>query len=69
LYHAAEYDLPITDPVFTHHLKTRGWHPDDSTNYHYYLTVSLSEEYRGWHYKLVAGVVPVRDDGKQIWGT
>ena len=61
-YNAVEYDLPITDPVFINRLKIKGWNPDDSKKYRYYLTVSLSEEYRGWHYKLVAGVVEVRDD-------
>jgi hypothetical protein len=57
------YDLPVTDPhwleslrllpagIYPHSFFFGGEQPDT------FLTVSLSEAFEGFHYKLVAGVV------------
>ena len=56
LYNNIEYVLPLTDPVFIHKLNVNGFDSINSAK-HYYFTVSLSEEFKGWHYKLIAGIV------------
>jgi hypothetical protein len=57
------YDFPVTDPVWLEKLHTRpvGIHSHSSFFEHTpkktILTVSLSEPFEGFHYKLIAGVV------------
>ena len=57
------YDLPVTDPAWLDQLK---FLPDGIHRHSLlcgdkrlktYLTISLSEAFQGFHYKLVAGVV------------
>ena len=54
-YFGAEYDLPITDPIYLEMFRPEPEHftiiPD------VYLTLSLGLEFEGWHHKLVAGVI------------
>ena len=54
-YYGADYDFPITDPIFLDEFKKEPEHyvniPD------VYLTLSLGLEFEGWHHKLVAGVI------------
>jgi hypothetical protein len=54
-YHAAEYDLPITDPAFQ--LRYRANRDCLADQESLYLTISLGNEHEGWFYKLVAGVI------------
>jgi hypothetical protein len=60
------YDLSVTDPAWLDQLNLlpAGIHPNallcDKKAQNTYLTVSLSESYEGFHYKLVAGVVNLR---------
>ncbi|MGB4774807.1 MAG: hypothetical protein WBP45_06530 [Daejeonella sp.] len=50
-----EYDLPITDPVFLHRYQTT---PDFLENYNkLYISLSLAVEWKGWYYKLIAGII------------
>jgi hypothetical protein len=59
--HHVTYDFSVTDPHWLDQLKPlpEGIYPH--TNFtnatETWLTISLSEAYFGWHYKLVAGVV------------
>jgi hypothetical protein len=56
------YELPLTDPVWIERLSNlpvgiyphAKFAPEDCETW---LTVSLSEEFHGWHYKLVAAVI------------
>ena len=54
-YYGADYDFPITDPIFLDEFKNEPERyaiiPD------VYLTLSLGLEFEGWHHKLVAGVI------------
>lgn len=60
--HHVTYDLAVTDPHWLEQLNllpagiyphaSLASKPEDT-----WLTISLSEEYFGWHYKLVAGVI------------
>jgi hypothetical protein len=59
------YDLALTDPRWIEHLNLLpvGIYPHATfaaAGSETWLTISLSEPYFGWHYKLVAGVI-VRD--------
>lgn len=57
------YDLPVTDPAWLDqlHLLPSGIHPNTTLCGNQasqtFLTVSLSEPFEGFHYKLAAGVV------------
>jgi hypothetical protein len=57
------YDLAVTDPVWLERLRSSpaGIYPHarffDGNPHKTFLTVSLSEPFEGFHYKLVAGVV------------
>jgi hypothetical protein len=61
------YDLAVTDPVWLDQLKLlpAGIYPNalffKGKLPRTLLTVSLSEPFEGFHYKLVAGVVNVTD--------
>ena len=61
-YYGADYDFPITDPIFLDKFKKEPERyviiPD------VYLTLSLGLEFEGWHHKLVAGVI-IPTDGSQ----
>lgn len=55
-YYGSNYDFPITDPCF---LETFKKNPDRYTNLKgIYLTLSLGLEFEGFHFKLVAAVLP-----------
>ena len=54
-YKQHKYDLPVTDPDFRHVIE-RDLVQANSAD-HYFLTLSLSAECEGWHFKLVAGVI------------
>lgn len=54
-YCGADYDFPITDPIFLDEFKKE---PERYVNISdVYLTLSLGLEFEGWHHKLVAGVI------------
>ena len=54
-YYGADYDFPITDPIFLEEFKKE---PERFANIaDVYLTISLGLEFEGWHHKLVAGVI------------
>lgn len=54
-YYGADYDFPITDPIFLEEFKKE---PECYANIpDVYLTISLGLEFEGWHHKLVAGVL------------
>ncbi|HYG15409.1 MAG TPA: hypothetical protein VEC12_06605 [Bacteroidia bacterium] len=54
-YHANEYDLPVTDPVFLSLFKQN---KEFFNNYkRVYLCLSLGINWENWHYKLAAGVI------------
>ena len=59
IYNDAEYDFPITDPVFLDKVRKNPELFDVIPNV--YLTISLGLEYEGWYHKLVAGVI-IPDD-------
>lgn len=54
-YHNHEYDLPITDPVFLHKYQFNANCVEQDSAL--FVTVSLGVEWKGWYYKLVAGVI------------
>lgn len=54
-YYGADYDFPITDPIFLEELKKGPEHYANILDV--YLTISLGLEFEGWHHKLVAGVI------------
>ena len=55
-YYGSNYDFPITDPYF---LETFKKNPDRYTDLKgAYLTLSLGLEFEGFHFKLVAAVLP-----------
>lgn len=57
-YNGIDYDLPVTDPAFINYMQVKGLdHINTCKNY--YFTISLGEEFEGWHYKLVAGVLSI----------
>ena len=59
-YYGSNYDFPITDPVFIETLKKN---PERYTDLKgVYLTLSLGLEFEGFHYKLVAAVLPINKE-------
>ncbi len=54
-YYGADYDFPITDPIFLEEFKKAPKLFADIPDV--YLTLSLGLEFEGWHHKLVAGVI------------
>ena len=54
-YNANQYDFPITDPDFRHLMDNNLQKANSYRNY--YLTLSLSLEFNGLHYKLISGVI------------
>lgn len=54
-YSGANYDFPITDPIFLDEFKKAPEHYANIPDV--YLTLSLGLEFEGWHHKLVAGVI------------
>jgi len=54
-YNGNTYDLPITDPVFLHHYQTN---PNFLNNQNQiYVSLSIAVEWKGWYYKLIAGIL------------
>lgn len=59
-YYGSHYDFPVTDPVFIETLKKN---PERYTNLNGgYLTLSLGLEFEGFHFKLVAAVLPTNKE-------
>ena len=60
-FSGAEYDLPVTDPIFINYMQVKGL---DSVNAvdKYYFAISLGEEFDGWHYKLIAGIITIPNE-------
>lgn len=54
-YYGADYDFPITDPIFLEEFKKAPELFADIPDV--YLALSLGLEFEGWHHKLVAGVI------------
>jgi hypothetical protein len=54
-YNDNNYDLPVTDPVFLHQYQTN--HNILNNCNQIYASLSLSVEWKGWYYKLVAGII------------
>jgi hypothetical protein len=55
IFNGYAYDLPITDIDFEDRFRNNSTLLDSCT--HIYFTISLGVEFRGRHYKLIAGVV------------
>ncbi len=56
-YKDINYNLPVTDVSF---LKEYGNKPEITSGIHtIYLTISLGLEFKAWHYKLIAGIIPL----------
>ena len=55
LYNGHQYDFPVTDPEFLHNYH-RNEHFIDGLN-EMFLSLSLTVEWMGWYYKLVAGII------------
>lgn len=54
-YNNDQYDFPVTDPAFLHRFQNK---PDLlKFRKEILLCVSLGIEWKGWHYKLVAGII------------
>ena len=54
-FNGNQYDLPVTDPVFLHRYQTN---PDFLENFNQlYVSLSLAVEWKGWYYKLIAGII------------
>ena len=53
-----EYDLPVTDPAFINDMQVKGLDNINAID-DYYFIISLGEEFDGWHYKLIAGVITI----------
>jgi len=59
-FNGNQYDLPVTDPVFLHRYQTN---PDFLENYNQlYVSPSLAVEWKGWYYKLIAGIILSEND-------
>ncbi len=59
-FNGNQYDLPVTDPVFLHRYQTN---PDFLENYNQlYVSLSLAVEWKGWYYKLIAGIILSNND-------
>lgn len=55
LFKDNKYDLPITDPVFLHRYQLN---PDYLSDHNQlFVSLSLSVEWLGWYYKLIAGIL------------
>lgn len=54
-YRGNLYDLPVTDPVFLHRLKSNPNVLEDITQI--YLVLSLGGVHNDWYYKLIAGII------------
>jgi len=54
-YRGNLYDLPVTDPVFLHRLKTNPNLLEGKEQI--YLVLSLGGVYNDWYYKLIAGII------------
>jgi len=50
-----QYDLPVTDPIFMEKYKQNQKLIENKTEI--YLVLSLGVIHKGWHYKLVAGIL------------
>lgn len=50
-----QYDLPVTDPIFMENYKQNQKLVENKTEI--YLVLSLGVIHKGWHYKLVAGIL------------
>jgi hypothetical protein len=58
-YNKNKYDLPITDPVFMHNYQKN---PSFFEIFNQlYITLPLGVEWQGWFYKLVAGMILIKD--------
>lgn len=62
-YKGNRYDFPLTDPEYISLLQ-RGQRECGNRNEELYLTLSLGINFNDWHYKLVAGVVEMRNNDK-----
>ena len=65
-YKGNQYDFPVTDPVFLHHYQTA---PDFLEDFdQLYVSLSLGIEWKGWYYKLVAGIIlsEIEDDNNDV---
>ena len=62
-YKGNRYDFPLTDPEYISLLQ-RGQRECGNRNEELYLTLSLGVNFNDWHYKLVAGVVEMRNNDK-----
>jgi hypothetical protein len=60
LYDGIDYNLPITDVAFLKHFSGNPYEIQESFAATY-ICVSLGMEHRGWHYKLVAGIIGVKE--------
>lgn len=64
VHNGNNYDLPITDPIYLNRIKNEniygGIIPDA------FLVLSLGIEHEGWHSKLIAAVIEVREEVEQI---
>jgi hypothetical protein len=66
------YDLAVTDPAWLRQLNllSPGIYPNalltGSTTRKTLLTASLSEPFEGFHYKLIAGVIPLAETAKRM---
>jgi hypothetical protein len=56
-YNNDRYDFPVTDPVFKHNYQHNPGYLDDIEVM--LLTLSVSVPFEGFHFKLVAGVIPI----------
>lgn len=64
VHNGNNYDLPITDPIFLNRIKNDnncGGIISDA-----FLVLSLGVEHEGWHSKLIAAVIEVKEEVEQI---
>ncbi len=54
-YKENQYDLPVTDPVFLHSYQSNPHFLENCNQI--YVSLSLAVEWKGWYYKLIAGII------------
>lgn len=64
VHNGNNYDFPITDPIFLNRIKSDNHCGGEISDA--FLVLSLGVEHKGWHSKLIAAVIEIKEEVKQI---
>ena len=64
VHNGNNYDFPITDPIFLNKIKNDNHCGGEISDA--FLVLSLGVEHKGWHSKLIAAVIEIKEEVEQI---